>query len=195
MKNKSFLSKQEKQQIGLNVLSFVVYFCATGGKGSFWGFATFTLLSLIILAENLLSKDRTMIAIWIVKSVTYSILTFFLWSNKGEFKIVYVIMILLSGVALLVSRHFIKERAIAMWGSNISYLFAAYLYLSAVVQNPEAYGFMHICFWLVNLISYVLVIRQIKQEKIDQVRLIVPVFALWACVVYIVILLIVILIT
>ena len=190
MKVLSFLRKEDKQQLGLNVLAFVVFLFATGGKGSFWGFATFTLLSGINLTENLLSKDSTTTVIWLVKTVTYSILCSLLWFNKGEFRWIYVIMILLSGIALLVSRHFIKERAIAMWGSNAAYCIAAYLYVSAILQNPGQFGLLHVLFWLINLISYVLVIGQIRREKIDQVRLIIPVFALAACLVYILVILI-----
>ncbi len=184
------LKKEDKQQLGLNILAFILLLSATGGKGSFWGFATFTLLSGINLTENLLSKDRTTRVIWIVKTITYSILCVLLWFNKGEFKWLYVIMISISGLALLVSRHLITKRAIAMWGSNASYCIAAYLYIGAILQNPEQFGLFHILFWLVNIVSYVLVINQIRKEKIDQVRLIIPVFAFFACLVYIIIILV-----
>lgn len=51
MQKKLSLRKEDWQQLGLNVLAFIVFLFAIGGKGSFWGFATFTLLSLNNLTE------------------------------------------------------------------------------------------------------------------------------------------------
>ncbi len=75
-----------------------------------------------------------------------------------------------------------------MWGTNIAYVIGGIMYIMAVLNKPEDYGYHHILFWLVNCISYGILIYQILKEKREKVNLIIPMYAFTFCIVYMVIL-------
>lgn len=170
------IQKKDWIQIVLNVIAFVILFSAPTGKGSFWGFTTFFVLCATNLIEILLSKDRTAIWLWITKTITYSLFVWKFSSNIGPFHWEYVMMVAISFCTLLISRHLIKRRSIAMWGSNVASVIGGVLYIIAVVNKPEDYGYHHILFWLVNAISYGLLIQEIIHHKKHRVNLIIPIY-------------------
>lgn len=183
------LNKNDWVQIILNFIAFIILFSAPTGKGSFWGFTTFFILAAIILIEIALSKDKTAIWIWITKTATYSMFVLKFSSNIGPFHWEYVVMIVISILTLLISHKFIKTRAIAMWGTNTAYVIGGIMYIVAVCNTPGDYGYHHIFFWLVNCISYGILIYQILKEKREKVNLIIPIYAFTFCIVYVVIIL------
>lgn len=185
------IEKNDWVQIILNLIAFIVLFVAPTGRGSFWGFTTFFVLASVILLEIVLSKDKTAIWIWITKTITYSLFVWKFSSNIGPFHWEYILMILISLLTLLISRKLVKTRAIAMWGTNVAYVIGGAMYIIAVVNKPEDYGFYHIVFWLVNCISYGILIYQILKEKREKVNLIIPIYAFIFCIVYIVIIILI----
>ncbi len=184
------MKTNDKIQIALNIIAFLVLIISSGGTGSFWGFLTFNIIAAIVLIEIILSKDSTAKWIWITKTVTYTILTIKFSHNMGEIKSMYIAMILVSAGAVVVSRRLIKRRAVALWGQNVAYLIGAYMYVVAVYSNPHAFGIYHMLFWLVNAISYALLIRDIIIEKKAKVNLIIPVYACIVSLLYILLILI-----
>ncbi len=183
------IKKSDWVQIVLNLIAFVVLFIAPTGRGSFWGFTTFFVLASLILIEISLSNDKTAIWIWITKTITYSLFVWKFSSNIGPFHWEYVLMIFISFLTLLVSRKLIKTRAIAMWGTNIAYVIGGIMYIIAIFKTPQDYGYHHILFWLVNCLSYGILIYQILKEKREKVNLIIPIYAFTFCIVYMVIIL------
>jgi hypothetical protein len=178
---------QDWIQIGLNVLAFIILVLAPTGRGSFWGFTTFFALAGIILLEIILSDDKTAIWIWITKTTTYSVFVWKFSSNIGQFHWHYVVMIAVSICAFLISRKLIKARAISMWGTNIAYIIGGIMYITAVLNKPDDYGWHHISFWFVNMVSYGILIYQIVKQKKKKVNLIIPIYAFTFCIVYMVI--------
>jgi len=176
--------KSDWIQIILNLIAFFILYSFPTGRGSFWGFTTFFILSLLILIEILLSKDKTALWIWITKTFTYFILFWKFSSNIGPFHWEYVAMIFISFFTFMISRKIIKERAIAMWGTNISYLIGAVMYIIAVVKYPKDYGNPHLLFWLISCISYGVLIYDIIKQKKEKVNLIIPIYAFTICIIY-----------
>jgi hypothetical protein len=185
------MKKKDIIQILLNLLAFVILIISPGGKGTFWSFLTFTLLALFVLLEIILSKDKTALWVWITKTLTYIFLTIKFLNNMGDFKIIYGVMVLIAVITFIVSKKFIQKRIIAMWGTNVAYLIGAYMYINAVFVNPEQFNGYHILFWLTNVLSYFLLIREVIKEKKPRVNLNVPVFAFIVCLIYILIIVIV----
>ena len=173
-------------QIVLNLIAFFVLFFATGGKGSFWGFLTFNIIAGIILFELVISRDMTGLWVWITKTVTYVLFSIKFAFSMGPIKMEYVIMIAISVISLLISRHLIKKRSVALWGQNIAYLFGGYLYVLAILQHPQTFTNYHIIFWSINTLSYSLLVYDVIKNKKDKVNLIIPVYAIAACLVYII---------
>lgn len=169
-----FIRNKEITQIVLNLLAFLILFNSTGGNGSFWGFATFTILISMMLIEMMLSKDPTGLWLWLTKLGTYTFLTVKFSCNMGEIQIANVCMILISVVSLLVSRHLIKKRALGLWGQNVAFIIGSIMYITAILTNPDMFGIAHIVFWAVNGLSYLLLLIEIKQEKKDKQNYIVP---------------------
>ena len=180
------MKKQDFVQIVLNILAFLVLIATPGGTGSFWGFFTFNIISGIVLMEIFLSKDHTGKWIWITKTFTYILLCIKFAHSMGEFKWQYVVMIAISVLTLVVSRHLIKRRAIALWGQNIAYIFGGWLYCLAIIYHPSTFGVYHIVFWLINALSFGLLSYEVIKEKKGSINLIIPVYALAACLVYII---------
>jgi hypothetical protein len=181
------ITKNDGVQIFLNLIAFAILISAPTGQGSFWGFTTFFVLATLILIEIILSKDRTAIWIWITKTATYSLFVVKFSSNIGPFHWEYVVMIVISLITLFVSRKFIKTRALAMWGTNVAYVIGGIMYILAVMNKPEDYGYHHILFWVVNWLSYAILIVEIYKHKKAKVNYIIPVYAFTFCIVYIVI--------
>ena len=180
------LQKKDLVQIGLNVIAALILLCSSGGQGSFWGFLTFNIISLAILGESLLSKDHTGVPVWVTKSITYVLLTIKFSSNVGVVKPGYIWMVTISIASLLISRHLIKKRAIALWGQNVAYMIGGVMYVMAILKTPSQFGLSHICFWGVNMASFLLLVREVIQEKKDRTNLIIPGWASVVCVIYMV---------
>ncbi len=181
---KTKITKNDWIQIVLNLIAFAVLFTAPTGRGSFWGFTSFFVLSGIILLEISFQEDKTAIWVWRTKTLTYLFFVIKFTSNIGPFNWIYVIMIILSMCTLLVSKR-IKKRAISMWGTNIAYIIGGVMYILAVFGKPDDYGLHHILFWFVNWISYGILIYEILKEKKERVNLIIPIYAFIFCLVYI----------
>jgi hypothetical protein len=181
------LRKVDWPQISLNLLAFITLIFAPTGRGSFWGFVTFWLLSCINAYEIATSKDKTGLALWIIKAITYAGFVWKFSSEIGVFHWNYVIMICISVSSLIISRtrRFKKKRAIAMYGTCFAYLFGTGMYINAIIANPTDYGWHHIAFWIINGVSYALQIKKNKNQKINKDNYIVPVFALVVCIIYI----------
>lgn len=178
-------------QIALNVISFLILFLSKGGHGSFWGFLTFNIIAAITLIELLLNEDHKALWVWATKTITYMVLVIKFFHNFGELKLHYVAMIIVSVVAFFISRFLIKNRAIAAWGQVVAYIIGAIMYGAAIIHHPEDFGWGHIGFWLVNLISYALLIYKVyTADKNDKVNLIIPVYAIVTCPVFIVLIMI-----
>lgn len=190
-KNKHMdINKKDLIQIGLNLLAFIVLFTSTGGNGSFWGFLTFNILSGIILTEIFLNKDKTGLWLWITKTSTYIFLCLKYAQNMGDIKKEYIVMILISVMSLLISKHLIKKRSIALWGQNLAYLIGGYLYILAIINNPDKFSSVHLVFWSINSLSFILLVQEILKENKDKVNLIIPGYALVACITYMAIIII-----
>lgn len=184
------MKKQDFLQIMLNILAFLLLFFSSGGNGSFWGFLTFNIIATIVLIEILLSNDKTGLWVWITKTITYVFFSIKFAQNMGEIKMEYIIMILVSAISLIVSRKIIKKRAIALWGQNFAYIIGAYMYVMAIIAHPEQFQIHHILFWLINCISYFLLIYDIIKNKKDKINLIIPGYAVIACIIYVTIIII-----
>ncbi|MBP7848067.1 hypothetical protein KA013_02490 [Patescibacteria group bacterium] len=180
------LTPKDKIQIILNLAAFAVLITSTGGKGSFWAFLSFSILCGINVIEGVLSKDKTAKWVWITKVITYAILTVKFAHNMGEPKAIYFWMIGISATALLISRHFIKKRAVAMWGANFANIFGAGMYALAVIHHPESYGLVDIIFWLFNLASYSYLVWEVYKDRKDPVNYIISVYAVIVCTIHIV---------
>lgn len=180
--------KRNAIQIALNVLAFVILFFATGGHGSFWGFLTFNLTAAIILAEILLSKGAGT-ALWATKTITYIFLTYKFSHNMGTFRVEYAWMIGLSAGSFIASRLALKRskdaRTIAIVGQIFAYVIGAYMYISAIFHAPDDFTISHMGFWFVNLLSYVLLVREIIQDKKSRVDLIIPIYGITMSGIYI----------
>ena len=142
-------------------------------------------MTIVILTEIILSKDKTGLWLWIVKLSTYSILVWTFSSNRGQFHWQYVIMIVISCIALFISRTLIKKRSITMIGTILAYTIGGILYIIAIVHNPKDYGYHHIVFMLINAISYILLTIEIIQQEKERVNLIIPIFAFITCLIYV----------
>lgn len=189
-KNIKIMKTKDLIQIGLNILAFLILFFSSGGNGSFWGFLTFNIIAAIVLIEILLSKDKTAIWVWITKTITYVFFSIKFAKNMGEIKTEYIVMIFISVVSLLISRHLIKRRAVALWGQNFAYIIGAYMYIIAILTHPETFGIAHILFWGINCISYFLLIYEIFKEKKDKTNLIIPGYAVVGCIVYMILIIV-----
>ena len=185
IQKKSKMKKPDVIQVVLNIVAFLVLLATPGGNGSFWGFLTFNIMSAIVLAEILLSKDQTAKWLWITKTFTYVILCIKFIHSMGVIRWEYPVMIAIAILTLIVSRHLIKRRAVAMWGQNAAYLLGEYLYCLAILNHPDSFGVYHIVFWLINALSFGLVVYQVIKEKEGNIKLIVPAWAFAACLVYI----------
>ena len=179
------MKKQDLIQIVLNVVACLVLLATPGGNGSFWGFFTFNIMSVIVLAEILLSKDQTAKWLWITKSFTYAVLCIKFIHSMGELRWEYPVMIAIAIVTLIASRRLIKRRSVAMWGQNLAYFMGGYLYCLAIVTHPHSFGRFHIIFWVINSLSFGLMSYQVIREKRGSVNLIIPVYAFISCLVYI----------
>ena len=179
------MKKPDVIQIVLNIVACLVLLATPGGNGSFWGFLTFNIMSAIVLTEIVLSKDQTAKWLWITKTFTYVVLCIKFIHSMGVIKWEYPVMIAIAVLTLIASRHLIKRRAVAMWGQNVAYVFGGYLYCLAIVNHPDSFGIYHIVFWLINSLSFGLISYQVIKEKKGSVNLIVPVYALAACLIYI----------
>lgn len=172
-------------QIVINIIAFVILFLSLGGHGSFWSFLTFNIIAGIILTESVLSKDKTGFWVWITKTFTYILLVINFASNRGELKWWYIVMILISVTALVISRYYIKKRAVSFIGQDIAYAIGGIMYVIVIYHNPEQFGMGHICFWLVNSLSYFLVIHDIFKNNRPKVNLIIHIFAAVTCLIYV----------
>ncbi len=179
------ISQRDAIQIALNALAFLILFFATGGHGSFWGFLTFNITAGIILTEILLTKDKVGVALWTTKVVTYVFLSAKFFHNMGELKSAYVAMIAISAGAFIISRKIVKNRTFGLWGQIAAYCIGAYMYITAIISHPGDFNVSHMTFWLVNLISYALLIRQINKEKKSKENLIIPGYGVFMSAIYI----------
>lgn len=179
------MNRKDLIQIFLNLFAFSILYTSSGGHGSFWAFITFNIIAGIILTEIVLSKDKTALWVWITKTATYIFLSVKFIHNMGEIKIEYICMVTLSVSSLIISRHLIAKRMIALWGQNVAYLIGGYLYIVAIIENSSSFGWAHVFFWVINALSYLLLIQQIYQEKKDKINLTIPVFATVVCGVYV----------
>lgn len=184
------ITEKDWIQISLNVLAFLFLIFATGGHGSFWGFATFNIIAAIAFTEVSLSKtDKTAYWVWFTKTVTYFIICMKFFSNKGELKTEYIVMISIAAVGFFVSRHF-AQRAISMWGQVAAYIIGAYMYINAIINHPGDFGWGHMGFWTVNFISYALLIWEVWKHKKESYNYIVPVYAIITCPVFVILMMI-----
>jgi hypothetical protein len=172
-------------QVGLALLGFAILIIIPSSRATFWGFTVFTGLGSIILVDILTRDDKTGLWLWTAKTITYIILCWKFSHNMGTFHMEYVIMLAIALSAFIVSRRYIPVRAIALWGQNFAYTFGAYMYIKAVYHYPEEYGAAQILFWTINAISYALMIWEIDKYKKPSDNLIIPVFALVVCLIYI----------
>ncbi len=181
----SELTPQDKVQISLNIAAFIVLVLSLGGKGSFWAFLSFTLVSGINAIEVKLSKG-TGLWLWITKTVTYSILTAKFAHNMGELKMIYIYMIIISVFSLWASLHLVKKRQVAMFGSIFANLLGGAMYVIAVVKHPTSYGHIDTLFWILNLASYAYLVYEVIKGNKPRVNLILPIYAVVICLIYIV---------
>jgi hypothetical protein len=172
-------------QVGLALLGFAILIIIPSSRATFWGFTVFTGLGVIILVDIVTRDDKTGLWLWTAKTITYIILCWKFSHNMGVFHIEYVIMLAIALSAFVVSRRFIPVRAIALWGQNFAYTFGAYMYIKAVYHYPEEYGVVQILFWTINATSYSLMIWEIDKNQKPKDNLIIPVFALVVCLIYI----------
>lgn len=180
------ITRNDMVQIVLNITAFLILIFSGGGHGSFWGFLTFNIIAAIVLIEILLSTDKTALWVWITKTFTYILLVIKFSHNIGEIKPSYIYMIIISATALVISRRLIKKRAVSMWGQNIAYIIGGYMYVMAIIHAPNDFGAAHIWFWLVNCASYALLVREIYVKNKPKVNLIIPIYAIIACLIYVV---------
>lgn len=179
------ISPKDTAQIVLNLLAFLILYFAPGGHGSFWGFLTFNITAGIILTEILLTKDKVGVALWSTKVVTYLFLTAKFFHNMGELKGAYVAMIAISATSFIISRKMVKNRRFGLWGQIAAYCIGAYMYITAIISHPGDFNLAHMAFWLVNLISYALLIGQINKEKKSKDNLIIPGYGVFMSAIYI----------
>lgn len=179
------IERKDRVQIKLNILAFLILYLTTGGHGSFWGFFTFNIISALIFIEICLSTDKTAFWLWATKTATYILICIKFFSNKGEFRIEYVYMMAISATAVLISRR-LKNRSFSAWGQVIAYIIGGVMYVMAIISDRDHFGIGHICFWLVNLMSYSLLIGEVYAAKKPSYNYIIPGYALVGCVVYII---------
>lgn len=184
------ITKNDWTQILLNIAAFLVLCFSMEGTGSFWGFITFNVIAIIVLIEILLSSDKTALWVWITKSLTYILLVIKFSYNIGNIKPAYICMIIISATALVVSRRLIKKRAVSMWGQTVAYIIGGYMYVMAIIHSPESFGNAHIWFWVINSVSYALLVYEIIAKHKPKVNLIIPLYAMIACLLYIVLIIV-----
>lgn len=189
------MNKKDQTQIVLNLIAGVVLYLSLGGAGSFWPFASFTIIAYFMLAYTILTKGPGM-WVWITKSTTYLFLCVKFSATAGDIKTGYIVMIVVATVFFIASKLFTRYHTeairLGLWGQNIAYSIGGVLYILAVQQHPDAYNINHMMFWGINAVSYALLIRDIWGSNNAQQRplLIVFYFAFITCLVYIIVIMI-----
>lgn len=178
---------QSSIQIVLNLIAFLVLFISTGGNGSFWSIFTIE----IILCINIWYAYKRKLAgkeVWITKAITYLVLCGMYIQNAGTLRADYIAIIVFALAVFIVAKR--KRSAIGYWGQTIALTMCGVLFLMAVYTDPTKFSFYHALFWLVNAISYALLIYEVRKNRLGSQELIIPVFATVTAFLYAVIIMI-----